>query len=283
MDGGTGVVGMATAYLALQENTDTVSLGIRVHPAFRGRGVATALIEDGLKPVIRESGRSLVELWSEVPADGDADDPRLPSNVIASRLGVSRKNMAVCRALTFPLRPGLLDELDAQAAEKIDGYRVELWEDTVPEDHLVAYGVLLRQLELDDPDEGIEYEVPEYTPERIRTAEKRRADAGTRDITAVAIAPDGTFAGNSVIQLQAAAGTTLAFQENTLVMPEYRGHRLGLALKVATHRVLAEQFPEVRTLVTWNSHVNPWMIGINEQLGYEVAFREIGYQGRPGF
>jgi hypothetical protein len=29
--------------------------------------------------------------------------------------------------------------------------------------------------------------------------------------------------------------------------------------------------------------VNPWMIGINEQLGYEVAFREIGYQGRPGF
>jgi hypothetical protein len=62
------------------------------------------------------------------------------------------------------------------------------------------------------------------------------------------------------------------------VFEAHRGHRLGLALKLATHRRLAEDFPEVRRIVTWNSHVNPWMIHVNEQLGYEIAYREVTYQ-----
>src|SRR5699024_5037425 len=74
---------------------------------------------------------------------------------------------------------------------------------------------------------------------------------------------------------------TVGWQENTLVMPDHRGHRLGLALKVATHRQLRERAPQLRSLVTWNSHVNPWMIEINEKLGYEIVYREMVLQGRP--
>ncbi|MDO5661571.1 MAG: GNAT family N-acetyltransferase [Brachybacterium sp.] len=281
MDGGRSIVGLGAVQLPQQENTDTAFLGIGVHPAFRGRGVATALVEEALLPTFRASGRSLITTWGEIPADGDPDDPELPWNRVAARLGASRKNLGVCRTLALPLETALLDELWAEVAEKIAGYSIISWEDAVPERYIVQYGALLRQLELDEPDEDVEYDAPEYTPERIRVMEERRRSTGKRAIVAIAVAPDGTFAGNSEVEFQTAAGTTVGWQENTLVMPEHRGHRLGLALKVTTHRRLAAEAPGLTSLVTWNSHVNPWMIQVNEKLGYEIAFREITYQGRP--
>lgn len=280
-EGGELLVGRANTFMPLQENLETISVGVSVHPAFRGQGIATALVEEVLLPAIRESGRTLVEGYGEVPSEGDPDSPEEPVNRLARRLGITRKNLAVCRALALPLEASLLEMLQAEAAEKIGQYRVEVWDGEIPEEHLETYGLLLRQLELDEPDEDVEHEAPEYTPERIRESERRMREAGTLRITAVAIAPDGSFAGNSEVHVHTAADSTLGWQENTLVMPEHRGHRLGLALKVATHRQLGERAPQLRSLVTWNSHVNPWMIQINEKLGYRALYRELVLQGRP--
>lgn len=281
MEGGEMIVGRATVLLPQQDNLETVSVDLSVHPAHRGRGIGTALVQEALVPAIRESGRGLVEAYGQISADGDPDDPADPVNRLARRLGVSRKNLAVCRTLALPLPEELLDALETEAEEKIGAYRIELWDDEIPAEHLSPYGVLMRQIELDEPDEEVEHEAAEYTPERLRIAERRRRSSGTRALIAVAIAPDGSLAGNSEVHIQRTAGTTIGWQENTLVMPEHRGHRLGLALKVATHRLLREQAPGLRVLATWNSHVNPWMIAINQKLGYEIAYRELALQGRP--
>lgn len=281
LEGGESIVGRASTFMPLQENLETLSVGVAVHPAFRGRGIATAMVKEALIPAIRESGRPLVEAYGEIPADGDPDSPEQPVNRLAARLGISRKNLAVCRALPLPLEESLLDALQAEAAEQLGDYRVELWDGDIPEQHLGAYGLLLRQLELDEPDEEVEHEAPEYTPERIRESERRSREQGIARITAVAVAPDGSFVGNSEIHVHTAPESTVGWQENTLVMPDHRGHRLGLALKVATHRQLRERAPQLRSLVTWNSHVNPWMIEINEKLGYEIVYREMVLQGRP--
>lgn len=281
LEGGEAVVGRASTFLPLQENLETVSVAVAVHPAFRGRGIGTALVEEALLPAIRESGRTLVEGYGEIPGHGDPDDPTHPVLRLAGRLGVSRKNLAVCRALPLPLEEAHLDALQAEAEEKLGGYRIELWDGEIPEEHLVAYGLLMRQLEIDEPDEEFEHEAPDYTPERIRENERRMREQGTVRITAVAVAPDGSFVGNSEVHVHASEESTLGWQEITLVMPEHRGHRLGLALKVATHRQLHERAPRLRSVVTWNSHVNPWMIAINEKLGYEVVCRELVLQGRP--
>ncbi|HEX7352249.1 GNAT family N-acetyltransferase [Brachybacterium sp.] len=281
IEGGESLVGRASAFMPLQENLETLSVGVAVHPAFRGQGVASALVEEALIPAIRESGRTLVEAYGDVPAGEDPDDPQLPVLRLASRLGITRKNLAVCRALPLPLEGSLLESLQAEAEERQGGYRIELWDGEIPEEHLEAYGLLMRQLELDEPDEDVEHEAPDYTPERIRESERRMREAGTVRITAVAVAPDGSFVGNSEVHVHAAPESTLGWQENTLVMPDHRGHRLGLALKVATHRQLRERAPQVRSVVTWNSHVNPWMIGINEKLGYRIVHRELVLQGRP--
>ncbi|WP_420114216.1 GNAT family N-acetyltransferase [Pseudactinotalea sp.] len=275
------ILGYGGTSVPLSENLDTVHVDLSVHPEHRGQGIATALLNEALLPAIRATGRHLISAYGAIPAEGDPDDMSLPVNKIAAAHGLSRKNVAVCRILDLPLDDELLDDLAAQAAEKLGDYQVLYFEDTVPEEHLAAYGVLLRQLELDEPDEEVEHEAPEFTPERIRLAEKRRRDSGTRSLIAVAQAPDGAFAGNSVVEFHGGEGTTIGWQENTLVMPEHRGHRLGLALKVETHRRLRQEAPALRSIATWNSHVNPWMIAINEQLGYRVAHREIAFQGRP--
>ncbi|WP_394214994.1 GNAT family N-acetyltransferase [Brachybacterium vulturis] len=281
MDGGESLVGRASTFMPLQENLETISVGVSIHPAFRGQGIATAMVQEVLLPAIRESGRTLVEGYGEIPADGDADAPELPVNRLARRVGITRKNLAVCRALPLPLNETLLETLQAEVEEELGEYRIELWDGEIPEEHLLAYGLLLRQLELDEPDEEVEHEASEYTPERIRESERRMREEGMDRILAVAVAPDGGFVGNSEVHVHTAPGSTLGWQENTLVMPEHRGHRLGLALKVATHRRLRERAPQLRSLVTWNSHVNPWMIGINEKLGYEILYRELVLQGRP--
>src|SRR5699024_1621385 len=187
LEGGESLVGRASTFMPLQENLETLSVGVAVHPAFRGRGIATAMVQEALIPAIRESGRPLVEAYGEIPADGDPDSSEHPVNRLAARL----------------------EALQAEAAEQLGDYRVELWDGDVPEQHLGAYGLLLRQLELDEPDEEVEHEAPEYTPERIRESERRAREQGVARITSVAVAPDGSFVGNSEIHVHTAPESTL--------------------------------------------------------------------------
>jgi hypothetical protein len=62
-----------------------------------------------------------------------------------------------------------------------------------------------------------------------------------------------------------------AWQMLTVVHPEHRGHRLGLAIKLANIDVLARQAPDVRVIITGNAAVNAPMIAVNDMMGFEVA------------
>jgi len=50
----------------------------------------------------------------------------------------------------------------------------------------------------------------------------------------------------------------------------YRGHRLGLLVKVAMLELLAEREPQLTRIVTGNADGNEHMIAINDELGYTV-------------
>jgi hypothetical protein len=79
----------------------------------------------------------------------------------------------------------------------------------------------------------------------------------------------GTVAGYAV-----AAVTADEFdhvdQGGTLVHSAHRGHRLGLALKCAQLRALAEHFPAKRYVRTTNAETSRPMVAINEAPGFEV-------------
>jgi hypothetical protein len=62
----------------------------------------------------------------------------------------------------------------------------------------------------------------------------------------------------------------VVFQWGTLVLPEHRGHRLGMAVKAANLRELGRLAPERRSVQTMNDEQNPWMVRINQDLGFEI-------------
>jgi GNAT superfamily N-acetyltransferase len=71
---------------------------------------------------------------------------------------------------------------------------------------------------------------------------------------------------------------TWAAQEETAVVPDHRGHRLGLAMKADLIAWLTEAEPEVSWLQTWNAESNRHMLAVNETLGFTLFARSVQYQ-----
>jgi hypothetical protein len=64
-----------------------------------------------------------------------------------------------------------------------------------------------------------------------------------------------------------------AGQEDTIVVPEPRGHRLGTLVKVANLDLARAQRPELRVIDTCNADSNPYMVRINEAMGFRPHHR----------
>ena len=77
---------------------------------------------------------------------------------------------------------------------------------------------------------------------------------------------DGTFGGYSLLFVP--HGADYAWQDDTLVMPEHRGHRLGAALKAANYAALPDAIGLVHT---WTAPSNTAMHHTNTALGFRVV------------
>ena len=65
---------------------------------------------------------------------------------------------------------------------------------------------------------------------------------------------DGAFGGYSIVILDPT--TDQAQQDDTLVMPEHRGHRLGLRLKLANLEIMESEYPGRTAIHTWSATDN---------------------------
>jgi hypothetical protein len=61
-----------------------------------------------------------------------------------------------------------------------------------------------------------------------------------------------------------------SWQMITVVHPEHRGSRLGLAVKLANLEALALAAPEVESIITGNAATNAPMIVVNDMMGFEI-------------
>ncbi len=276
-DGAGQLVGIGLVSLPLEENLDTAQVALAIHPDFYGRGVGSALA-DKIREKVEESGRERISTWGWSPVGADISSAELPWNKIASRLGVEAKNTATFKGLDLPLSPAVSEEIESEIAGHAGDYRLETWTSGIPEGQLENYGVVLRQLDLDEPTGAVQNEAPVYTAERVREMQQRLEARGMRAIITVAFAPDGSIAAQTEINYSGVEGNTVAFQENTLVMPAHRGHRLGTAVKLANYRVLAQEAPGIARIFTGNSDLNSHMNAINDRFGFKPVYTEIAYQ-----
>jgi ribosomal protein S18 acetylase RimI-like enzyme len=136
-----------------------------------------------------------------------------------------------------------------------------------PDDLIESFGAAVSRVMSLIPQGDLDLEDADFTVERLRGHEQRRMAIGVANFESAAVAPDGTVVGLTGVRVNL-HDPRVAHIGVTMVLPEHRGHRLGLATKLASHRALREQVPACRLVVTSNSELNTHMNAINQAMGY---------------
>jgi GNAT superfamily N-acetyltransferase len=109
---------------------------------------------------------------------------------------------------------------------------------------------------------------------RIRADVQLRIDQGPVMLVVVALSPDRVLAGHTQLVFPESDPADV-YQWATLVLPEHRGHGLGLSLKTNAMQEAADLLEGRRFVHTFNRASNGPMIAVNEAMG----FRPVGWLG----
>ncbi|WP_205473991.1 GNAT family N-acetyltransferase [Nocardioides sp. SYSU D00038] len=271
LDEGGRTVGAARLELHHQENTHVGFVEVWVLPDARRRGHGRALLAEAERRC-REAGRTTVVSSVETPTDADNAGVRF-----AAASGYEVAGVEFTKTVDLAGTAALLPEVTSFAAERLDGYGIVWWRDHTPEEHLAGLARLWSRFLSEAPLGELDLQPQQWTPERIREWEERRRRVRAAHLLVAGVAPDGTLAGYSAVSVLE-ADPRLGHITSTLVLPEHRGHRLGLAVKARLHAYVREEFPACEQLVTGNAGVNEWMNAVNDRLGYRITNRCLDLQ-----
>jgi GNAT superfamily N-acetyltransferase len=162
-------------------------------------------------------------------------------------------------------------------AETVAGsdYRVVLWSGLTPEDRRADIATLYTRMSTAEPVAGLS--VIEARWDEARVIEEEEAlQGGDRTLLTAAAehVPSGRLVAFTRLSVPADRSRPTE-QEETIVLDEHRGHRLGMLLKAANLQYLADEAPETPLVFTFNAEENRHMLRVNEALG----FTAIGYEG----
>jgi GNAT superfamily N-acetyltransferase len=264
---GDAVVGAGNLELPLQDNRTLAMFDLSVPPERRGRGVGAALHAYVLDQA-RAEGRT--SLLTEVRAPSGTVLANWPGARFADRYGFTTRNTELRRLLRLPVDLERLEALEAEAAEKASDYQLVSWAGPCPVEYAEQYAYLKGLITSEAPTGDLDYEPERWDVARLREDEDLTVRQGRSLYTCVALAPDGTLAGHTQIAASRHR-PEWAFQWDTLVLRTHRGHRLGLALKVANLQAVMAAQPQVERITTRNAEQNGPMIAVNEALGFEVV------------
>ncbi|MEY9855643.1 mycothiol synthase [Catenulispora sp. GAS73] len=247
------IVATGSATYPEHENRHGTITGVAVRPDRRRQGIGTALLR-AMLPDLRIDGRTVV-IGYGLKADAAGE-------LWARELGFVRTQANARQVLTIAdVDPALWERPVA------DGFRLEHWTGAAPEALLAEYARARTAIQ-DAPQGDSTLAFPEWTPERVRAEEAdmlaRRSEV---HVIAAVHEADGRVAGFTELEL-VATRTDAAFQLDTAVVAEFRGHGLGLAVKGAMLRWLTAQRPAIGTVFSSNASDNTHMIRVNHALGF---------------
>ena len=263
---GDRMVGTLVCHGSTVDNLHRGYANVSVLPDRRREGIGSLLLEEAVGWG-RSDGRRVLadEVFAPV---GETSAALAFAEHHGYRVTLEDGMKVVDIASTRDLWPGLA----AEAATHHGDYTLRtVWAPLPPE--LVDGFCAINNMFLSEAPSGdAEVEDEVWDEDRLRAQEERAAAAGRRDALTFAL----TSAGEVAAMTEAFVNETVphrGFQGGTLVVPAHRGHRLGLAIKVANQRALTERFPELAWIITGNADVNHHMNAINDQLGFRVVER----------
>lgn len=275
---GRELVGVVDLETFRRENRHVARLDVRVLPAHRRHGVATAIVEAAAR-LARAEGRTELGGMDETPVRAGFVDRAGP---FARRLGFVPALPMVRRLLRLPLSPEHARVLRDDPRARPKGYALLTWADRWPDDYLEDRCEFGRRMSTDVPVGEQELDEEEWDPARVRALEANLAAQDRGKVTTVARDDrSGRLVAFSEVVVPLGAPES-AWQHDTLVVSEHRGHGLGYATKLVNLWALQERHPAVRSISTWNAAENEHMIAVNDALGFEVVARSVYWRKQLG-
>ncbi|MFD5214711.1 GNAT family N-acetyltransferase [Microbacterium sp. NPDC058345] len=283
---GGAVVGCAALNVFQDDGAATAFGTVTLRRAHQSRGIGGAvlrLVEDRAR---HEGVRKLVG-WSEHHAGDDADGvlpsptgfgavPRERSARFLIRHGFTLEQVERVSALVWDgSTVARLEALRRDAEMHSRDYRVVQWMLPTPDAHIDGYAWMKSRMSTDVPDAELGMPVEMWDADRVRRHDARYAARGASVLVTAAqhIATGELCAFNELaIRADHSASTD---QEDTLVLSDHRGHRLGTLVKSAGLLSWRERYPLSPRVVTYNAEENRPMLSINEAVG----FTPIAYEG----
>ncbi|WP_045305956.1 GNAT family N-acetyltransferase [Saccharothrix sp. ST-888] len=246
------LIGTASAVFPTDENSERAIISVRVSAQYRRRGVGTRLLQTML-PEIHERGCRRIAGQTKASADGEKWTNALGFRAVAQRAShhLDIKSVDPARWQVPPT----------------PGFRIQKWVDTAPDD-LVQSFARARNAIADSPTGETSYRHPDWTAERVRQYETRMREIGETHRYVVAVDErSGAVAGFTEIAI-IPRQSSFCHQEDTAVLPEFRGLGLGRAVKAAMMRWLTADLPHLEQVHTMTASDNLHMIRVNAPLGY---------------
>jgi GNAT superfamily N-acetyltransferase len=248
--------------LPQREDRRYADLRLFVHPARRRAGLGRALAGHAAARAVR-AGRAVLT--------SDARDGS-PGEAFAQAIGARRGITEVSRVLELDsVSAPHLARLRCEAEAAAAGYSLLTLEGAIPEEYLAPVAAVTAGAGDFPMDPGREQQ--HWDAERVRQSGRRVAAQGLRYYT---VAGRHDASGSLVALTQVGVDPLVpewALQEFTAVVPQHRGHRLGLLVKAGMLELLAKREPQLRRVITGNADSNKHMIAINSALGFKVLDR----------
>ena len=262
------IVGALQLDIPRLDNTHLTLAQVAVPPEHRRRGAGSRLVDHAVRRTRELDRRSIVTEVNQ-PLDASSNHPYVR---FATRHGFTRRLVEIHQVLDLPVAGDRLADLAEQAATRHRGYRFVSWGNHCPPEYVEEFCALIGAMGSEAPMGQLDVLPERWDEHRLRDAEERRIAQGRTSYTTVAVAGDGSLAGHTQLAVPD-HDPGQAYQHDTLVLPHHRGHRLGVALKVANLRRLQGRHRALRLMHTWNAEANRPMLAVNEALGFRPVER----------
>jgi GNAT superfamily N-acetyltransferase len=277
---GGEIVGRAGVAMPLDDDTELAHVTLDVLPSAQGHGIGRKLLEAAETFVLGENRHIVVVETNHSAADAAAaaegEDAVPAANGVGSlplssrearfafSAGYQLEQVEQFSSCALPLNPDRALELSEGAQAAHPGkYNVHGWTDHCPE-RWAADVVQLEQGQ--DPEGGGTWDVA-----RLRESEELSLQTGRHTLVSAAeCLATGSLVGFTSISVLGYR-EDVVFQDDTVLAEEHRGQELGLRIKVANMERLSREFPQSRTVYTWNAADNVYMLAVNAKLGFAAA------------
>ena len=275
-------VGFARLVVDLVDEPEGAMAHVYVRPGYRRRGIGQALAE--VVQSALEPGTRYVNLEVPTPVPGPGDEA-LPSPVGEGAL------LASSPRARFALRHGfvlgqvmwysrydfaapavaLSDVLATAGAAAGPDYEVHCLEGEVPPGWAAGVAVLKQSMSTDAPPGGLIIPETSWDADRVHAEYARFSSTNRLFLGIVVHEPTGRVVALNELSASREWPDGMIHQRDTIVLSEYRGHRLGTLVKAANLEAVHAALPQAPAVHTFNAAENHHMLAVNENLGFRRA------------